>query len=167
MELTDAQYRHIERCLPTPRGNVTLDNRQVLNAILSVAEHGCKWRGLPKQFGNWHTVIDSYESVGEKRDARSRLCPVATPTDHPREGRSRGLGQYHHQSPSGWNGSVKKTGRKPWAGRAVNGPPRFIWLPQLLEQPERLPCPQARLTMPRRAASCCPASVNSRVRFPC
>ena len=56
MELTDTQSRQIERCLPTPRGNVTLDNRQVLNAILYVAEHGCKWRGLPKQFGNWHTV---------------------------------------------------------------------------------------------------------------
>jgi transposase len=20
------------------------------------AEHGCKWRGLPKRFGNWHTI---------------------------------------------------------------------------------------------------------------
>ncbi len=56
MEITDAQYRHIEPCLPRPRGNVTLDNLQVLNAILYVAEQGCKWRGLPKRFGNWHTV---------------------------------------------------------------------------------------------------------------
>ena len=29
---------------------------QILNAILYVAEHGCKWRGLPKRFGNWHTI---------------------------------------------------------------------------------------------------------------
>jgi transposase len=29
---------------------------QVLNAILYVAEHGCRWRGLPKRFGNWHTI---------------------------------------------------------------------------------------------------------------
>ena len=28
----------------------------MLNAILYVAEHGCKWRGLPKRFGNWHTI---------------------------------------------------------------------------------------------------------------
>ncbi len=34
MELTEAQYRPIERCLPTQHGNVTLDNLQVLNAIL-------------------------------------------------------------------------------------------------------------------------------------
>ena len=38
------------------RGNVSLSNRQVLNAILYVAEHGCKWRGLPARFGNWHTI---------------------------------------------------------------------------------------------------------------
>ena len=28
----------------------------MLNAILYVAEHGCKWRGLPARFGNWHTL---------------------------------------------------------------------------------------------------------------
>jgi transposase len=33
-----------------------LSNLQVLNAMLYVAEHGCKWRGLPKRFGNWHTT---------------------------------------------------------------------------------------------------------------
>ena len=38
------------------RGNVSLSSLQVLNAILYVAEHGCKWRGLPPRFGNWHTI---------------------------------------------------------------------------------------------------------------
>lgn len=33
-----------------------MTNLQVVNAILYVAEHGCKWRGLPKRFGNWHTI---------------------------------------------------------------------------------------------------------------
>ena len=33
-----------------------MPNLQVLNAILYVAEQGCKWRGLPKRFGNWHTI---------------------------------------------------------------------------------------------------------------
>ncbi len=42
--------------MPRPRGNVTIKNLQALNAILYVAEHGCKWRGLPKKFGNWHTI---------------------------------------------------------------------------------------------------------------
>ena len=56
MELTEAQYERIAPRLPVQRGNVSLSNRQVLNAILYVAEHGCKWRGLPARFGNWHTI---------------------------------------------------------------------------------------------------------------
>jgi transposase len=56
MELSEAQYKRIEHCLPLQRGNVSLSNRAVLNAILYVTEHGCKWRGLPKRFGNWHTI---------------------------------------------------------------------------------------------------------------
>ena len=42
--------------LPVQRGNVRLNNLQVLNAVLYVAEQGCKWRGLPKRFGRWHTI---------------------------------------------------------------------------------------------------------------
>ena len=56
MEITLKQFRVIEELLPIQRGNVKLPNIQVLNAILYVAEHGCKWRGLPKRFGHWHSV---------------------------------------------------------------------------------------------------------------
>jgi len=56
MELTEAQYERIKSALPVQRGNVSLSNLQVLNAVLYVAEQGCKWRGLPKRFGRWHTV---------------------------------------------------------------------------------------------------------------
>ncbi len=27
-----------------------------MNAILFIAEQGCKWRGLPERFGKWHSV---------------------------------------------------------------------------------------------------------------
>ncbi|WP_258522993.1 transposase, partial [Xanthomonas oryzae] len=56
MEITPAQFALIEHCLPLQRGNVSMTNLQVVNALLYVAEHGCKWRGLPERFGNWHTV---------------------------------------------------------------------------------------------------------------
>jgi transposase len=56
MEITAEQFARVEHCLPTQRGNVSMSNLNVLNAILYVAEHGCKWRGLPKRFGNWHTI---------------------------------------------------------------------------------------------------------------
>ena len=42
MELTEAQYERIKDGLPVQRGNVRLSNLQVLNAVLYVAEQGCK-----------------------------------------------------------------------------------------------------------------------------
>ena len=56
MKITSADFKVIEKLLPKQRGNVSISNLQVLNAVLYVAEHGCKWRGLPKKFGNWHTI---------------------------------------------------------------------------------------------------------------
>jgi transposase len=56
MEITAEQFAKIEHYLPVQRGNVSLSNLQVVNAILYVAEHGCKLRGLPKRFGHWHTI---------------------------------------------------------------------------------------------------------------
>ena len=56
MEITVEQYEKIKDSLPVQRGNVRLPNLQVLNAVLYVAEQGCKWRGLPPRFGKWHSV---------------------------------------------------------------------------------------------------------------
>ena len=27
-----------------------------MNALLYIIENGCKWRALPKKYGNWHTI---------------------------------------------------------------------------------------------------------------
>jgi len=56
MEIKKSQFKIIEHLLPVQRGNVKIPNITVLNATLYVAEHGCKWRGLPEHFGNWHTI---------------------------------------------------------------------------------------------------------------
>ena len=56
MAINASQYAQIEPHLPRQRGNVSIVNLNVVNAILYVAEHGCKWRGLPKHYGRWHTI---------------------------------------------------------------------------------------------------------------
>ena len=56
MELSDNQYAMLSPLLPVQRGNVKIHNRQLLNALLYIADNGCKWRRLPKEYGNWHTI---------------------------------------------------------------------------------------------------------------
>jgi len=54
--ITRKQYDKIKAVLPVQRGNVEVQNIVFLNAILYVAESGCKWRQLPEQFGKWDTI---------------------------------------------------------------------------------------------------------------
>ena len=135
MEIKEAQYRRIEACLPRQRGNVSMMNLAVLNAILYVAEQGCKWRGLPKRFGNWHTiytrmnrwskngVLDTvFEMLQREQIVRVRIEAVSLDST---------IVKVH---PDG-TGALKKTDLKPSANPAADGPPRFIWLPRMLERP--------------------------------
>jgi transposase len=56
MKITPEEFKRIESLLPVQRGNVKHDNLKFLNAVLYVAENGCKWRGLPKEYGNWNSI---------------------------------------------------------------------------------------------------------------
>ena len=56
MQITQEQYEKIAKYLPKQRGNVSMSNLQLINAILYVTENGCKWRALPEAYGNWHTI---------------------------------------------------------------------------------------------------------------
>ena len=135
MEITEAQFERIESELPRQRGNVRVTNLQFLNALLFVAEHGCKWRGLPKRFGSWHTiytrmnrwsksgVLDQvFERLQREQIVRIRIEAVKMDST---------IVKVH---PDG-TGALKKTDPKPSENPAADGPPRFIWLPRMLERP--------------------------------
>jgi transposase len=106
----------------------------VLNALLYVAEHGCKWRGLPMHFGNWHTiyvrmnrwakngVLDRvFEKLQLEQIVRIKIEAFSLDST---------IVKVH---PDG-TGALKKTVPKPSANHAAAGPPRFIWLPRILER---------------------------------
>lgn len=134
MELTEAQYERIKEALPVQRGNVSLSNLQVLNAVLYVAEQGCRWRGLPKRFGRWHTiymrmsrwskagVLDRvFEKLQGEQIVRIKLEAVSLDSTSIKV------------HPDG-TGALKKTGRRPLARVGADGTPRCIWLPRMLER---------------------------------
>ena len=134
MELTEAQYQQIAPYLPVQRGNVRISNRQVLNAILYVTEHGCKWRGLPERYGRWHTiytrmnrwaksgVLDRvFEHLQREQIVRIKLEAVSMDST---------IVKVH---PDG-TGARKKADRSPSGSPGADGAPRFIWLPRMLER---------------------------------
>ncbi len=135
MEITETQFQRIESSLPRQRGNVRVTNLQFLNALLFVAEHGCKWRGVPRRFGPWHTIYTRMnrwskngvlDQVFEKlqREQIVRIKIEAVKLDST-------IVKVH---PDG-TGALKKTDPRPSENPAAAGPLRFIWLPRMLERP--------------------------------
>jgi transposase len=134
VEISEEQFRRIEAALPRQRGNVKVTNRQFLNAVLYVAEQGCKWRGLPKRFGPWHTiytrmnrwsksgVLDQvFELLQREQIVRIKIEAVKMDST---------IVKVH---PDG-TGALKKTDLRPSGSPVADGPPRFIWLPRMLER---------------------------------
>ena len=135
MEITESQYLRIADCLPRQRGNVSLSNLQVINAILHVAEHGCKWRGLPKRLGNWHTIytrMNRWSKAGVLDRVFTRLQQeqiIAIKLEAVSLDST--IVKVH---PDG-TGALKKTVPNPSANPGEDGPQRFIWLPRMLGAP--------------------------------
>jgi transposase len=135
MEITPEQFEKIKDSLPIQRGNVSLPNLQVVNAILFIAEQGCKWRGLPERFGKWHSVYTRlnrwskngvlervFEKLQQEQIVRIKIEAFSLDSTSVKV------------HPDG-TGALKKTDHKPLASPAADGTPKFIWLPRMLERP--------------------------------
>lgn len=131
MEITEEQFRRIEECFPRQRGNVSLSNLAVLNAFLYVAEQGCKWRGLPEKFGNWHSIytrINRWSKAGVlarvfERLQREQIIQIKIET----MSLDSTIIKVH---PDG-TGALKKTEPNRSENLAAGGLLKFIWLPRI------------------------------------
>lgn len=129
MEITQEQYERIEGYLPRQRGNVSMGNLDLINAILYVTENGCKWRALPRSYGRWHTtcvrmsrwskngvsrrVFEAPQAEGAVQVRVEAVCLDSTSAE---------------AYPNG-TGAPKKGG-SPSDARGAGSPRRPIWLPQ-------------------------------------
>ena len=134
MEITKEQYDLIEKYLPRQRGNVSMSNLQLINAILYVIENGCKWRALPESYGNWHTIYVRmnrwskngvlqrvFEALQVENIIRIKVEAVCLDST---------TVKVH---PNG-TGALKKVGDRPSDDQEADSPRRFIWSPQLTDR---------------------------------
>ena len=150
MKITLQQYLKIKKYFPVQRGNVKVTNLQVINAILYVAENGCKWRALPKSYGNWHTiymrmnrwskngvlerVFTALQTEGIIRIDVNIVCLDSTSV------------KVH---PDG-TGALKKTENRRSEDPAEDLPRRFIWLPLLTDRLSAFPYQEEKNMIPRK-----------------
>lgn len=131
MKITEEQFKTIEPYLPRQRGNVSMSNHQLVNAILYVTENGCKWRALPETYGNWHTVyvrmnrwskngvlqrlFEALQIEGVIKIRMEAVCMDSTTV------------RVH---PNG-TGALKKVENRASEDQEVDSQQKFIWLPHL------------------------------------
>lgn len=60
MRITEQQLAKIQHLLPTRRKPEDVEMIDFLNGVLYVIENGCKWRAMPPEFGNWHTIYTRF-----------------------------------------------------------------------------------------------------------
>jgi len=127
MEISKSQFKIIEHLLPVQRGNVKIPNVQVINAILYVAEHGCKWRGLPERFGKWYSVY-MRANRWAKNGVLEHVFGILQDADViniqvDEVSLDSTIIKVH---PDG-TGALKKTVRKPLGNQEEDGQLKFIW----------------------------------------
>ena len=133
--ITQEQYDLLHPYLPVQRGNVSISNLDLINAVLYVAENDCKWRSLPPEFGNWHTVYTRirrwaqsgvldrlFEALQKHQLIRINVECV-------------GLDSTSIKVHPDGTGALKKTARNPSANPGADGQPKFIWYPRMIDAP--------------------------------
>ena len=124
MEITEEQYQRIAPLFPVARRKAKLTNLAVLNAVLYLAEQGCKWRGLPERFGPWHTVYMRWWRWNEQ-GLMVRVFAELPELGLPAEARAvLGLDSTSVKVHPDATGAPKKRGRKPWGNPTADGTPR-------------------------------------------
>lgn len=87
MKLTKKQFAKIEHLMPVARKPATISNYQFLCALLYIIENGCKWRALPKKYGNWHSVYMKFSrwskngTIQKIFDEMQKMGLIKTDTD--------------------------------------------------------------------------------------
>lgn len=131
MKIEKEQYEKIAECFPKQRKPAKISNLDVLNAVLYLVENGCKWRGLPKEYGDWHVIyvrVNRWAKKGVLRAAFLRLQQIGIIQIKVNVVSLDSTSIKVH--PDGM-GALKKAGPSLSEGPGVDGIPSFIWSPHL------------------------------------
>jgi transposase len=134
MKITEEQFAVIAPLLPKQRGNVKIDNLTFVRAILYVASNGCKWRDLPKEFGNWHTIyvrMLRWSEAGVLQRLFESLQVAGIIQINVRIIHMDSTSVRAHQDATG---APKKRANKAPDDRGEGTPRKFTWSPHLTER---------------------------------
>jgi transposase len=148
MTLTSDHLERISKYFPRQRGNVKIEHLTFLQALLYMAENGCKWRALPSTYGKWNSVYQKacrwaksgvlervFMALQRERIITVTITVLALDST---------CVKLHPDA----HGALKKTASKPSESPEVVGTPNFMWSPQMTRLSWRCTSREAIAMMP-------------------
>ena len=153
MNITKEQYARIEKYFPVQRGNVKIDNYTFINAILYIAENGCKWRALPEKYGKWNSIYQRFKRWCENGVIQRVFNALQQEKIISIKVEVLALDSTSCKLHPDAHGSLKNTDSNPSENQKADGTPSFMWYPQMTRLSSRCTCPEETATMHRKEES--------------
>ena len=132
MKISEAQYERIAGYFPVQRGNVKTDNRDFINAILYIAENGCKWRALPAEFGKWQTIYKKFNRWAKSGVMQRIFAALQTEEIIAIHVEVLALDSTSCKVHPDGHGALKNLVSRQSENQKEGGIPSFMWYPQMI-----------------------------------
>lgn len=153
MKISEAQYERIAGYFPVQRGNVKTDNRDFINAILYIAENGCKWRALPAEFGKWSTIYKKFSRWAKSGVMQRVFAALQTEEIIAIHVEVLALDSTSCKVHPDGHGALKNSESRQLGNPREDGTPSFIWYPQMIRSSLKCISPAENATTRPKVAS--------------
>lgn len=153
MNITKAQYARIEKYFPVQRGNVKIDNYTFINAILYIAENGCKWRALPEKYGKWNSIYQRFKRWCENGVIQRIFNALQQEKIIAIKVEVLALDSTSCKLHPDAHGALKKTDNNVSGNQRADGIPSFTWYPQMTRSLSKCTYPVETVTTPHKEQS--------------
>ena len=153
MKITEAQYERIAGHFPIQRGNVKTENRDFINAILYMAENGCKWRALPKEYGSWSTIYKKFSRWAKNGVLQKIFAALQAQEIIAVHVEVLAIDSTSCKVHPDGHGALKNSESKLLGNRGADGTPSFMWYPQMIRSSLKCTYPAEAVTMPPKGVS--------------
>ena len=132
MKISEAHFERIAGHFPIQRGNVKTENCDFVNAILYMAENGCKWRALPKEFGKWQTIYKKFSRWTKSGVMRRIFAALQAEEIIAVHVEVLALDSTPCKVHPDAHGALKNSESKQLESLKAGGTPSFMWYPQMI-----------------------------------
>ena len=150
MNITKAQYARIEKYFPVQRGNVKIDNYTFINAILYIAENGCKWRALPEKYGKWNSIYQRFKRWCENGVIQRIFNALQQEKIIAIKVEVLALDSTSCKLHPDAHGALKNTDNNVSGNQRADGIPSFTWYPQMTRSLSKCTYPVETVTTPHQ-----------------